>query len=61
MDFGDPPVSQDEQVKDRAALRDQLERWSKLPKLKRVIISHGDIIGNDPAHVLERIAKELAA
>lgn len=48
-------------VKDKAALRAQFERWSRLPNLKRVIISHGSIIANDAAHVLGRIAKELAA
>jgi hypothetical protein len=49
------------QVKDKDALRAQLERWSHLPNLKRVIISHGSIIANEPARVLGRIAQELAA
>ena len=43
------------------ALRAQLERWSHLPNLKRVIISHGEIIANDAAHALGRIAKDPAA
>ena len=49
------------QVKDRAALKAQLERWSHIPNLKRVIVSHGSIIAKDAAHVLGRIAEDLAA
>ena len=49
------------EVKDKNALSVQLEHWSRLPNLKRVIISHGNIIANDAASVLGRIAKELAA
>jgi hypothetical protein len=55
-----PPVKM-RQVKDKDALRAQLERWSHLPNLKRVIISHGSIISNDAAGVLGRIAQRLAA
>jgi hypothetical protein len=49
------------EVKDKGALSAQLEQWSRLPNLKRVIISHGSIIANDAGSVLGRIAKELAA
>jgi hypothetical protein len=49
------------EVKDKKALRAELERWSRLPNLKRVIISHGSIIANDAARVLGRIANQLAA
>jgi len=55
-----PPVRM-RQVKDKAALRTQLEHWSHLPSLKRIIISHGEIITNESAHVLGRIARDLAA
>jgi hypothetical protein len=55
-----PPVRM-RQVKDKDALRAQLEQWSRLPSLKRVIIAHGDIIVNDAAHILGRIANDLAA
>jgi hypothetical protein len=48
-------------VKDKDALREQFKSWSGLPNLKRVIMSHGTIIADDPAHVLGRIAEELAA
>jgi glyoxylate carboligase len=55
-----PPLVKMRQVKDKEALRAQLER-SHLPNLKRVIISHGGIIAEDAARVLGRIAEELAA
>jgi hypothetical protein len=48
-------------VKDKHALREQFKSWSGLPNLKRVIMSHGSIIADDPAHVLGRVAEELAA
>lgn len=48
-------------IEDKRALRAQLESWSHLPHLRRVIIAHGDIIGNDAPQVLGRIAGELAA
>jgi hypothetical protein len=56
-----PGVVRLRQVKDKAALREQLETWSKLPRLKQVVISHGGIIANDAAHVLGRIAEDLAS
>jgi hypothetical protein len=56
-----PPLVKLRQVKDPSALADTLEHWAHLPNLKRVIISHGDIIAKDPSLVLERIAKQLAA
>lgn len=56
-----PPVIKMREVEDKAALRAQLERWSRLPNLNRVIISHGRIIAADAADVLNRIAQDLAA
>ena len=56
-----PPLVRLRQVKDKDALRAQLERWSRLPSLKRIVISHGSIITDDAAHVLGRIAHDLAA
>ncbi len=47
------------QVKDKSAVSAQLEDWAHLPNLKRVIISHGDIIAEAPGAVLERISLEL--
>jgi hypothetical protein len=56
-----PPVIKLRQVKDEAALRQQLERWAELPGLTRVLVSHGDIVSQSPAQVLRRIAHSLAA
>jgi hypothetical protein len=56
-----PPVIKLRQVKDEAALRAQLERWAELPNLRRVVVSHGNIITNDAGPLLRRIAGELAA
>ncbi|MEO7112610.1 MAG: hypothetical protein ABI183_19345 [Polyangiaceae bacterium] len=47
------------EVKDEDALRAELERFSRMPELNRVIISHGNIIGGDAPRVLERIAASL--
>jgi hypothetical protein len=55
-----PPVIRMRLVKDNGALRSQLETWSRLPNLERVVVSHGTIIANDAAHVLHRIAEDLA-
>jgi hypothetical protein len=55
-----PPVRLRE-VKDKPAVAAQLESWARLPGLKRVIIAHGNIITEDPAAMLERVAKELRA
>lgn len=56
-----PKLIEKRQVKDKAALSEQLERWADLPRLQRVVISHGDIIANDPARVLRSVARDLAA
>lgn len=48
-------------IKDKPALRQQLEAWSRLYGLKRIIVSHGAIIENDPAFVLRDLASQLAA
>jgi len=49
------------EVKDKTAVATQLEDWAHLPRLKRVIISHGEIIADAPAAVLSRVAGELRA
>jgi hypothetical protein len=46
-------------VNDKAALARQLRRWAAIPDLKRIIVSHGDIIENEPAEVLKRVALTL--
>lgn len=56
-----PPIIKHRQIDDEPALRAQLEAWSELPELKRVVVSHGDIIADEPGETLKRIAHELAA
>lgn len=49
------------EVKDKEAVSAQLDRWSLVPNLQRVIISHGRIIAEQPGTVLRRISAELRA
>ncbi len=46
-------------VADRAALRVHLERLAARPDLRRVIVSHGDMLSDDPAAALRAAAAEL--
>lgn len=46
-------------VKDKKAFRAHLERLAETPDLRRVIVSHGNIIENDAAGVLRRVAADL--
>jgi hypothetical protein len=46
-------------VSDRAALRAQLVELTKTPGLARIVVSHVDIIDQDPAGVLLRVAGTL--
>ncbi|MEI9936076.1 MAG: hypothetical protein WDO69_02510 [Pseudomonadota bacterium] len=48
-------------IKDKHALRGQLERWARIPGLNRIIVSHGKIVSRDAAGVLDRLAESLAA
>lgn len=56
-----PPVIRMRKVVDKIALATALRQWASMPRLERVIISHGGIIGNEASSVLGRIAQELAA
>jgi hypothetical protein len=47
-------------VKDKSALAGAFRRWAELPGLARVVVSHGDVIGQSPREVLSRAARELA-
>jgi hypothetical protein len=40
-------------VKDKAALRAELDKMAKLPKLARIVPFHGDVVATDPAGALE--------
>lgn len=48
-------------VKDKPALGAQLQEWSQLENLTRILVSHGDIIQTDPSGTLSRLATELGA
>ena len=48
-------------IRDRAAVRHQLQEWSRLNGLQRIIVSHGDIIGSEAPIVLRELANGLAA
>jgi hypothetical protein len=47
-------------IKDRAALAAEFRRWSLLPSLKRILVSHGEAIEDDPPHVLRELAASLS-
>ena len=46
-------------VKDTDALRAQLLQWAELPALKRIIVSHGATIDDNPRQVLRDLAGSL--
>ena len=47
-------------IDDKEALRAQLLRWSQLESLKRILVSHGSPIEDDPGQVLRDLAGSLA-
>lgn len=46
-------------VRDAAALASAFRRWAQLPGLKRIVVSHGDVITENPREALTRAANEL--
>ena len=48
-------------VKDKAALASQFRAWAAIPDLKRVIVSHGDVIDHDARAALTRAAADFKA
>jgi len=56
-----PAIVELREIKDKLALREQLERWAQLPGLNRIIVSHGNIVSRDAKGVLDRLAESLAA
>ena len=46
-------------MKDRAALRKDIERLAAEPKLTRIIVSHEKVITERPAEVLDAVAASL--
>ncbi len=47
-------------IKDQKAFKAQLERWASL-NLRRIVVSHGEIVTHDPPAVLRELAAKLAA
>jgi hypothetical protein len=47
-------------VSDKHALAAQLRRWAGLPSLKRILVSHGSAIEQDPRGALNALAASLA-
>lgn len=47
-------------IDSKAALRTQFLAWAADPKLKRIVVSHGDIIDMDPRGVLTKLADTLS-
>ncbi len=56
-----PTIVELREIKDKHALRGQLERWARIPGLNRIIVSHGKIVSRDAPAVLDRLAESLAA
>jgi hypothetical protein len=46
-------------IRDKSALAAELRRWAELPSLKRILVSHGSAIEDDPRGVLRRLAASL--
>ncbi len=46
-------------IDDKAALAAQLRSWAELPALKRILVSHGSAIEEDPAGALRALAASL--
>lgn len=46
-------------VESKKALSEQLLKWAAMPELKRIVVSHGDIIEEAPQAVLRELAASL--
>ena len=44
---------------DAKALAGQFDAWAADPALRRIVVSHGDVIDDDPTAVLRALAKDL--
>jgi hypothetical protein len=44
---------------DRKALATAFRKWADEPSRKRIVVSHGDVIVDEPRKVLQRAAAEL--
>jgi hypothetical protein len=48
-------------VKDRKALATAFRKWADEPDLERIVVSHGDVVVDEPRKVLRRVADNLDA
>lgn len=46
-------------LKDRKLLAAAFRQWAAEPQLARIVVSHGEVITDEPAEVLKRIARDL--
>jgi hypothetical protein len=46
-------------IASRGQVREQLLAWAALPSLRRILVSHGEAIEEDPRGVLRRLAQSL--
>ena len=46
-------------INDKAAFAAQLRRWAEQPSLKRILVSHGSTLNDDPGGVLRELAASL--
>ncbi|HVZ72098.1 MAG TPA: hypothetical protein VHJ20_06970 [Polyangia bacterium] len=54
-----PKITAALSISDRPAFKSDLERWATIPDLRRIVVSHGDVIERDPAAVLRALAASL--
>jgi len=47
-------------VEGKEALRNKFLQWAEIPKLQRILVSHGEVIDDEPAEVLRDLAQSLA-
>jgi len=53
------PLPVKKMIRDKPALAAQFRAWAARPNLKRVLVSHGEVIDSDPAAALEALAQSL--
>jgi hypothetical protein len=46
-------------IEDKLALAEQFDAWAADPELRRIVVSHGEVIEDDPAGVLRTLAEAL--
>lgn len=46
-------------IRNRNLVRQQLLRWAELPVLRRILVSHGEVIEEQPAAALRKLAESL--